>query len=476
MMDEEELDLSTQAIPTIAAAQKQLGEAMDAAKAGESKELAQMVRDKGDRFVRVLSGTISLSRIHDLRNRAFDQPVADLCSAIETMHDLLGPVTLIMVEDQVYVNDIRIRFGVGSDAGVNLGRIWAQHNVGGLMFHEPISEEQIRLLVKLVSSDPAEDGARTILQSKFNQAGLSMLQLQPMYRFREQWERGTKIGADAKKAYSMSSGAVGSVWDDLAAGRSLNPLPVRKAMSELADMDRGETAKGIAENAKDIKRPAMVRHSVQVATLALLIGREIGLSEAALSDLGVTASFHDAGYGVDEHGFPPPFERHGTAGVRLMLEQRGFHEARIRRMLACLQHHQPFAHVPKPSLFARIIRIADDYDTMTRYRSTGPFETPPYALARMYAAAGTLYDPDLLQVFINAVGQFPPGSILEMAGGSWVTVISGCRSPETWAQPLCLMIRTREGNTPAFELELDLAKGGDIAAVLSASDLYGFDH
>jgi hypothetical protein len=246
-------------------------------------------------------------------------------------------------------------------------------------------------------------------------------------------------------------------------------------MSELADMDRGEQAKEIAENAKDVQRPAMVRHSVQVATLSLMIGRELGLSESVLSDLGVTASFHDAGYGADEQGFPPPFERHGTAGVRLMLEQRGFHEARIRRMLACLQHHLPHNHEPRPGLFARIIKIADDYDTLTRYRASGPLETPPYALTRMYAAAGTLYDPELLQLFVNRVGQFPPGSILEMSGGSWVAVVSGARSPETWNKPLCLMVRTKDGRTPSFELEIDLARGGEIAAVLSASDLYGQD-
>jgi HD-GYP domain-containing protein (c-di-GMP phosphodiesterase class II) len=472
---EEEVDLSTQAIPTIVEAQEILGKAMDEARAGESKELAQLVRDKGDRFVRILSGTISLSRIHDLKNRAFDRPVAELRSSLVAMNDLLGPVTVIMVEDQIYVNDIRIRFGLGSNAGEILGKLWARHNVGGIMFHSPLTEPQIRLLVKHVSGEEAPEGARTHLQDKLNNAGLTMVELQPMYRFREQWERGTRIGADARKAYQMSSGAVGSVWDDLAAGRALNPLPVRKAMSELADMDAASQAKGIAENAKDVKRPAMIRHCVQVATLALMTGRELGLSEAVLSDLGVTASFHDAGYGVDEHGFPPPFERHGTAGVRLMLKQRGFHEARIRRMLACLHHHLPYSHYPRPGLFARIIKIADDYDTLTRYRSTGPFETPPYALARMYAASGTLYDPDLLQLFINRVGQFPPGSILEMGGGSWVTVISGARTPETWAKPLCVMVRTREGKTPSFELEIDLAKGGEITAVLSASDLYGTD-
>ena len=58
-MIDEDPDLSTQAIPTIVAAQEQLGRALDNAKAGESKELAAMVRERGDRFVRVLAGTVA---------------------------------------------------------------------------------------------------------------------------------------------------------------------------------------------------------------------------------------------------------------------------------------------------------------------------------------------------------------------------------------------------------------------------------
>ena len=90
----------------------------------------------------------------------------------------------------------------------------------------------------------------------------------------------------------------------------------------------------------------------------MLLGREIGLSEAALADLGVAATFHDAGYTADEDGYPPPFERHTTAGARQLLKQRGFHEARIRRLLVCLEHHRRFDNPRPASLSARILHIA----------------------------------------------------------------------------------------------------------------------
>jgi len=44
-------------------------------------------------------------------NTAFNKPVEDLHTTLVQLHELLGSVHLVAVEDQVYVNDIRIRAG-----------------------------------------------------------------------------------------------------------------------------------------------------------------------------------------------------------------------------------------------------------------------------------------------------------------------------------------------------------------------------
>jgi HD-GYP domain-containing protein (c-di-GMP phosphodiesterase class II) len=458
---------------TLLEAQDKLSRAIDKFRAGEDKELATQVRELGDRFVRIFAGALSMSRIHDLKNQAFESPIRESSRALTELCELLGPIQLVMVEDQVYVNDIRIRFSVETQAIEGMIRMWAGHKVGGLMFHGPLVEDQLRILIRLTSADPVEGDSRTVLQQLLASEGVDQLQLQPPFRFRMRGEKEHKVTVDAKAAYARGASAVTNVWDDLAAGRSLNPLRVRRAVTDLADMAPKDRARGLADMAKDRAVEPMIRHSIQVATLSILIGRALGLSEEGLSDLGVAASFHDSGYGMDEDGFPPPFGRHGSAGVRLMLQQRGFHEARIRRMLVSLEHHKPYRSYPQPTLFARIIRIADDYDTLTRYRAGGPLMLPPEALWRMWAAKGSEYDPTLMQLFVNMVGKYPPGSLLEMAGGSWVTVVSGARSAETWDKPLTLMVRTREGKVPGFELNIDLEKGGEVGRVLTADDLRG---
>jgi|GEM_PF-471549 len=117
--------------------------------------------------------------------------------------------------------------------------------------------------------------------------------------------------------------------------------------------------------------------------------------------------------------------------MRTLLAQRGFHEARIHRMLACIEHHRPYDTPGGSSLFARILHIADDFETLTRHRPGGAMLSPPTALARMYAARGTEYDPELLQLFVNRVGRFPPGSVLERTDGRWVLVMPALRSSDS---------------------------------------------
>ena len=197
-----------------------------------------------------------------------------------------------------------------------------------------------------------------------------------------------------------------------------------------------------------------------VTNLSLLIGKAAGLADDILADLGIAAAFHDVGASLIEDGYPVPYERHASAGLRALMRQRGFHQAKLRRLLAIAEHHRPYENKNgRPSLFARILHIADDYDVMTRNRpASGPAVAPTDALARMVPGGGTEYDPDLLQVFINEMGMFPPGSLLGLASGKTVVSISGSRSPDQFAKPLCSVLRKADGTPARRGMVVDLAE------------------
>ena len=109
----------------------------------------------------------------------------------------------------------------------------------------------------------------------------------------------------------------------------------------------------------------------------------------------------------------------------------------------------------RPPLFARIVRIAEDYDSLTRIRGSGGRQLPPPdALARLVAGAGTLYDPLLLKLFVNLMGRYPPGTILELEDKRWVVVVSGARSPETFDRPLCVPLHKGSGQGAPAQIDL----------------------
>lgn len=98
----------------VASAQRQLGRAFDRARMGEDRQLATEVREKGEQLAMTLHGLLRMSRIHAADNKAFDRPVEELRVVLERLVALLGVVHLATVEDQVYVNDIRVHLPLRS--------------------------------------------------------------------------------------------------------------------------------------------------------------------------------------------------------------------------------------------------------------------------------------------------------------------------------------------------------------------------
>ena len=153
----------------------------------------------------------------------------------------------------------------------------------------------------------------------------------------------------------------------------------------------------------------------------------------------------------------------------MLLRQRDFYQAKVRRLLAVIQHHRPHDDPDDgtPSLYARIIHIADDFDILTRSRSgRGAVLAVPDARARMAAVAGGIYDADLLQAFASAMGPFPPGSMLQLTDGHIVASVSGVRSAETFAAPPCRVIRLPDGTRPPDQPFIELAQAAKIAGIL----------
>lgn len=453
-------------------AQDQLGNALEAARAGEDKELGAQVREAGEMFVRSIIALMRLASFHSAENAAFEVPVRELANTSRRLDQLLGAVNLVVVEGQVYVNDIRVRLdermGFADELQTALGR----HRCGGLTFHRPLVESEVRRLLPVLAREPAKENALSSFRDALLGSGLDIVAASGTFRLRVTGEDagGAAHVQDVGKTIARAESAVSEAWSSLAASRVPNPVPLRRLVNDLIDAAKASDD-WIAAAENEFLSPtaeAYAAHSLRVCSLSLLIARELGLGDAALADLGVAAVYHDAGYATPEDGMPVSFEHHTTLGMQRLLRQRGFHPAKVKRLLATMEHHREYGdRRGRPSLYARIIHIADDFDTYTRRRPGGAFYSPPEALGRMGFMAGVAYDPVLFQLFVNCVGAYPPGTLLRLEDGRVVLALSGARDKERFARPLCRLVYAVDGSTPSTPVEVDLALEGSVAEVIA---------
>jgi HD-GYP domain-containing protein (c-di-GMP phosphodiesterase class II) len=433
-------------------AQEELARALGRARAGEDRDLAQRVREAGEQLAHLLSGLLKLTRVHSPDNRAFDAPVAEFGKALTALVDLLGTVHLVTVEDQVYVNDVRIRTEART-GGRDLGAELRRHETGGLTFHAPLQDGGVRALVRAVAAAPTApaEARRAGLLAGLQAGGVGSVEPAGIFRFRLDEGQEERSQGDVVRRLL---GLVAETWSNLQDGRALNPLPLRRTVLDVLDLGVGAPAfwGGFPAEAA----PHAV-HAVEVAMVALATARAAGFPSGFLQDLGIAALLHDTGYltpGVGEGA--TAFARHPLEGARVVLRQRGFHEAKVRRLRAVLEHHRDLATPgARPSPGGAILRLAEDYANVARLFGTRVLRAD--ALGAMLKGGGTFYHPVLAQVMVNALGRHPPGTLLELEDGRYARVAGPARSPELWELPLVrvLDLRTRElGPEP-----LDLAGG-----------------
>jgi diguanylate cyclase (GGDEF)-like protein/putative nucleotidyltransferase with HDIG domain len=181
--------------------------------------------------------------------------------------------------------------------------------------------------------------------------------------------------------------------------------------------------------AVDAKDQYTQGHSQKVSAYAALLAEAMGMSDAEVEEVRLGAVLHDVGKVaipeqiLNKSGPLNPDEwetmkTHITFGAKLLEPLAPL--ARIRQMV--LHHHEFFDGSGYPEALAgktipmgaRIITIADSYDTITSDRSYKKGRTAEEALAELERCANTQFDPELVSAFVRAMRQLP-NPVIEVA-------------------------------------------------------------
>ena len=209
-------------------------------------------------------------------------------------------------------------------------------------------------------------------------------------------------------------------------------------------------------------------HSMHVSLLAMVFAIHCGWSKEEARKVGLAGLLFDLGKTrVPKQILNKPGPLSETEWTlihdhpkwgRYFLEKSGFHQDVIN---AAYYHHErpdgqgyPVKRVGgQTPHIARLIHILDAYDAMISYRPYAQQRTVFEATRVLYRGRGTEFDSQLVDQFIEMIGTYPVGTIVELSSGE-VAVIIG-QNNDARLLPKVAIVRDRNKN-PVDELTANL--------------------
>lgn len=197
------------------------------------------------------------------------------------------------------------------------------------------------------------------------------------------------------------------------------------------------------------------KHSVDVATMAMVIAKKHGLSDREVYEVGISGLLHDVGKSKIPNDILNKPERlsdeefdimkqHSLYGYRILEEKEDISE-HIR--LGVLQHHEKIdgsgypLSVPgeKICLYARILSVVDIYDALVTERPYKKAFSKRDAVEMIMAMTDEL-DVSVMRSFLGSVILYPVDSIVSLSNGERAKVVAN--NPECILRPKVVGLTT----------------------------------
>jgi HD-GYP domain-containing protein (c-di-GMP phosphodiesterase class II) len=272
---------------------------------------------------------------------------------------------------------------------------------------------------------------------------------------------------NAKGIYGEARRTVSALFDRLRRGGGLDVQLVEGVVDSMVQsLFRNRDAMSWLARMKD-KDEYLYSHSLAASVWALAFGRHLGLERETLRSVGIGAMVLDIGKTqlplslLNKAGKPEAAEwsvlkDHVRLGMEI-LEQDKRADACMKMMVR--MHHERLDGSGYPDalqgdsipLPGRIAGIVDCYDAMTSARPYAKGSSTYDAVRELKRLGKSWFQPELVELFIQAVGVFPTGTLVELNSGEVAVVITQNRFRRLRPEVM-LVLDARKKTRADFEL------------------------
>lgn len=275
----------------------------------------------------------------------------------------------------------------------------------------------------------------------------------------------------ADKLYHKTSSLVKSFMEEVRFGRPINAMVAKKAVAYCVDSILNAPDALMLMTQLRNRDEYTAQHSMNVCIYAIALGRQINFTVEELNNVGLCGMMHDMGkmlvpleilnkpgrLTLDELGV---MQSHAAKGWQLLVDTIGMFPGAID---VAYMHHERLDGKGYPrqlkteqiTPYSRMVAIVDMYDAVSSDRIYQKGRSHLEAIKVLTEAANFGHlDSGLAMKFIECLGIYPAGSLVELADGEVAMVLEV--NPKAKLKPKILMLQD-VNKKPCNEFVVDLA-------------------
>ena len=249
----------------------------------------------------------------------------------------------------------------------------------------------------------------------------------------------TKEFPAALAAHKQSTAGMKEVLADVKNGKGVNVDQLKAAMGPMVD--------SIVRNTDTMSWLCYLKNgdglgpciNFSTAVWSVVMGRHLGMDRHALGNLAMGGVLLDIGNAqipesIVSPGAPASEEEeeirkmHVDYGLKIARKVPGIHDD-IKAMISCHHEYHDGSGYPQAlkgediPIFGRIAGVANYYDHLISDKSYVPAKSSYDAICELNLLAGTKFQKEVVNSFVQAMGMFPTGSLVELNTGEVALVM-----------------------------------------------------
>lgn len=282
---------------------------------------------------------------------------------------------------------------------------------------------------------------------------------------------------EAQIAVAALSDSIESIFVSAAAGNAIDISKLKKAVDPMIrSISRNPDACIWLARMKQ-EDHYTYQHSLGASIWAVSLGRQLGLPKSDLRSLALGALLFDVGklqldknlLSAERQLTVEEFDKvkgHVQLGVDA-IKENGVLNQDVIDMVA--SHHERHDGSGYPRgikgdsipVFARIAAIVDCYDAITSHRSYARGIPPAQAIKKIYEWRDIDFQSELVEEFIQAIGIYPAGSLVELSTGEIAVVAAEYPTRRLRPRVMVLLDENRKPLDDIKMIDLFLVKKTD---------------